>query len=228
MDPSIEKRPPVFSLFMPRLREGRMASPKPMTGGRQVILVALIVIIGGYPVGRWVADQAYLHFAESTAETIATDATLLAAIRTQNAALAGQSQQAIDALDRQWIEERKNPNGALTSALLKTAASQHLIALVGASKGSVTHAILMDERGRNVAIAAPTTDYWQGDEAKFIETAGKASLNVQRGDIEKRHDGQGAACWLSRTIFADSKPIGAIAVEVSLHQVPRSICAKER
>ncbi len=56
----------------------------------------------------------------------------------------------------------------------------------------MTHAILMDEKGRNTAIAAPTTDYWQGDEAKFIGTAGKASLEPQRGDIEQRHDGKAA------------------------------------
>jgi hypothetical protein len=222
---SMEARRPVFSLFMPRLREGRMASPKPMTGGRQVMLVALIVIIGGYPAARWLADKAYLYFADSTVETIAADATLIAAIRAQNLALQGQSQQAIDLIDRQWIEERKNPNGALTSALLASAPSHHLISLVGASRGSLTHAILMDERGRNVAIVAPTTDYWQGDEAKFIETAGKNSTDIQHGDIEKRHDGKGLACWVSRTIFADGKPIGAIAVEVNLQQVPRSFCA---
>ncbi len=217
----------MFSLIMPRLREGRSASPKPMTGARQALLVALIVIIGGYPLGRWIADMVYEKRADSTALAIMADPQLLAAIRAQNLALSAQTQTEIDLIDRQWIEERKNPNGALTAALLAAPASRHLQALIDGSGGVLTHAILMDGKGRNTAIAAPTTDYWQGDEAKYLDTAARASTEVDRGHVEIRHDGKGRACWLSRTIFENGKPIGALAVEVNLDFVNPSICAKD-
>jgi hypothetical protein len=217
----------VFSIFMPRLREGRAAAPKPMTGGRQAVLVALIVIIGGYPLARWGADALFARFAESTALSIVADPAILAAIRAQNMSLAPQDQAAIDQLDRLWIEERKNPAGSLTSEMLARPASALLRNHIDSSLGTVTHAILMDEKGRNIAIAAPTTDYWQGDEAKFLETAARASTAIDRGLVERRHDGKGAACWISRTVFDNGKPIGALAVELSLDRVNADQCGKE-
>jgi hypothetical protein len=198
---------------MPRLREGRDASPKPMTGTRQVVLVALIVVIGAYPAGRWVADRIFTHFADSTALGIMADAQILDAIRQQNLALGAQTQAELDQVDKQWIEERKNPAAVLTGAMLASPVSRQLQGLIAGSHGALTHAILMDERGRK---------------AKFLNTAAIASTAVQRGDVERRHDGKGAACWLSRTIFEAGKPIGALAVEVNLDHVPRSICAPQR
>jgi hypothetical protein len=199
-----------------------------MTGARQTILVALIVVIGAYPAGHWLADRIFNHFAESAALAIMADPLVLDAIRQQNVALQPQTQAELDVIDKQWIEERKNPAGQLTAAMLATPVSRQLRALVAGSHGALTHAILMDNRGRNVGVADPTTDYWQGDEAKFLNTAAIGSSDVQRGDIERRHDGKGAACWLSRTIFEAGKPIGALAVEVNLDHVPPFVCAERR
>jgi hypothetical protein len=198
-----------------------------MTGARQAILVALLVILAGYPLARWGADALFAHFADSAAATIVADPELLSAVRSQNARLSAQSQAEIDAIDRLWIEERRNPDGPLTSAMLREPASARLSALLAKSHGALTHAILMDEKGRNVAIAAPTTDFWQGDEAKFLDTAARASTEIDRGLVERRHDGRGAACWLSRTIFDGGKAIGALAVEASLDRVNRDQCGKE-
>ncbi len=218
----------MFSLFLPRLREGRAAPPKPMTGGRQVLLVALIVIIGGYPIGRWAADRIFLFFAESATQSIMTDPLLTDAIKLQNSSLERQTQAELDAIDKAWIEERKNPGGPLTGSMLQSAPSRRLIELLAASHGAVTHGILMDGKGRNVAIGAPTTDYWQGDEAKFLKTAAAASHQISRGEIELRHDGQGSACWISQTIFEAGKPIGALAVELNLDHISQDQCAPSR
>jgi hypothetical protein len=56
-------------------------------------------------------------------------------------------------------------------------------------------------------------------------TTAMASQAVQRGDVERRHDGKGRACWLSRTIFDQGLPIGALAVEINLDRVPDTVCA---
>ncbi len=109
----------MFSLLFPQMRGmGAARRPQPFTAGRQALLVALIVVILGYPAGRWLADHWFIHLADSTAAAIAADPDLLAAIRSQNAAKAGETQAEIDRVDRLWIEERKNPQGALTAALL--------------------------------------------------------------------------------------------------------------
>jgi hypothetical protein len=218
----------VFSLFMPRMRAMAVDNrPKPVTSGRQIMLVALIVIIGGYPLARWGADRLFTWLSERTAATIMADPLLLAALKEQNKALEAQSQAEIDATDRRWIEERRNPDGALTGAMLASAPSRHVRSLIANSHDTLTHAILMDTKGRNVAIAAPTTDYWQGDEAKFLATVAKGSGDVQSGSVEMRHDGEGKGCWLSRAIFDNGKPIGALSVELNLQRVPESLCAAD-
>jgi hypothetical protein len=218
----------VFSLLFPQMRTlGADRKPQPVTAGRQIILVALVVILAGYPLGRWAADWWFERVADRVAARIAADPLLLDAIRAQNTAKAAETQTDIDRLDRLWIEERKNPQGALTAALLAAPASTQLRSHVEGSGGVITHAILMDAKGRNVAIAAPTTDYWQGDEAKFIETAGKMKMEPQRGAVEQRHDGKGKACWVSRAIVENGTAIGAIAVEIDLSFAPRRVCAAQ-
>ena len=42
----------------------------------------------------------------------------------------------------------------------------------------------MDQRGLNVAASHATSDYWQGDEAKFTQSFGLGAGAIHCGDIE--------------------------------------------
>jgi len=55
---------------------------------------------------------------------------------------------------------------------------------VEASGGQITEVFVMDAHGLNVASSGVTSDYWQGDEAKFQKTflAGTGAMFVD--DIE--------------------------------------------
>ena len=49
----------------------------------------------------------------------------------------------------------------------------------------VTEAIVMDDQGLNVAVYPETSDYWQGDEAKWQETFLKGLDAIHLGKIEE-------------------------------------------
>jgi hypothetical protein len=217
----------VLSLLFPRLRQaGIDTRPRPMTPVRQGLLIATLVVIIGYPITRFTLSAVFSHLADGTAAAIIADPALLDALRRQNAALATQSSEDLDRLDSRWIEERKNPAAPLNAAMLADPASVALQAHISGAWGAVSHAIVMDARGRNVAIGAPTTDYWQGDEPKYLQTVRARRDTPHRGAREMRHDGAGEACWISRAIVDQGEPIGAIALEYNLTLTGDGVCGR--
>ena len=75
----------------------------------------------------------------------------------------------------------------------------------------------MDALGLNVAASDTTSDYWQGDEAKFTETYGVGPDATHLGDIELDESSQSYQGQISMTIVdpATGSAIGAITVGVN-------------
>jgi hypothetical protein len=96
------------------------------------------------------------------AHAIASDAVVRQAVAAKNAA--GESPRAIEQKDREW-----SASPALRKALVTGACAERLRELTRADP-LVVEVILMDERGANVCLSRETTDYWQGDEAKWRKT----------------------------------------------------------
>jgi hypothetical protein len=219
----------MFSLMLPGLRQRNGTSrPQPMTAFRHVLLVAFAVTFIGYPIALYGMRWVFGSLAASTVASVMEDPSIIATIKAQNLALASEDDIALEKRDREWINERKDPAAPLISAMLSTPVSIQLRRLVETSHGALTHAIVMDGKGRNVAIASPTTDYFQGDEHKFMQTVAKASRAPDRGDIEPRHDGKGRACWVSYALFDGTVPIGAVAFEYNIERVSPDLCANRK
>lgn len=83
-------------------------------------------------------------------------------------------QQAILEKDALWQREFKAGNFSLSASLMGIPLSQQLRQFKTRSQGLITEIILMDARGANVAISDMTSDYWQGDEAKFLLSFNKS------------------------------------------------------
>lgn len=90
----------------------------------------------------------------------------------------------IHAQDDMWRAEIGTSNPKLIGLISATAASAHLRALADGSRGRITEIIVMDATGFNAAISNVTSDYWQGDEAKFLETFPKGAWAIHQGEIE--------------------------------------------
>jgi hypothetical protein len=98
------------------------------------------------------------------AERIATDDAVLAAVAAKNGSEEPQEQ--IQRRDREWIAGGR-PD--LRRAMTQSACADRLRELVK-EDAFVVEAFLMDARGALVCASRETTDYYQGDEAKWERT----------------------------------------------------------
>jgi hypothetical protein len=183
------------------------------------LFLALICLLAGLFWSEIEAPRRRMAQVDATILTIQSDPVLLQAVRDQNQLLAEMDQTGINALDAHWVAEKTRGGGPLIADYLSRPTSQKLREYLAKGRGIVRHAILMDNKGRNVAIAAPTSDYFQGDEAKWLETFARPSLTRHISDLEQGHEGAFVARWVSAPIWdaARNEPLGAIALEYDVN-----------
>ena len=75
---------------------------------------------------------------------------------------------------------------------------------------------LMDDQGANVAMTNKTSDYWQGDEAKFTESfqGGKGAVHIS--EVEFDESAQSYLVQVSVPVMEDGSAIGALTVGVNV------------
>jgi len=162
--------------------------------------------------------QAYL---ERYIKAWASDPSLVAAITAQNRTTKSYDQATIDAMDKQWRGEVGTPYQPLVDAVTTNAASAILRQRVEESGGAATEIFIMDARGLNVAASAPTSDYWQGDEDKHIQTYLLGANSVHFGDIEYDESTETVQGQISVTIVdsVTGQPVGAMTVGIDLMEL---------
>lgn len=158
------------------------------------------------------ALQAYLS---AEIATWANDPMLIDAIRAQNAVTGAWDQAQIDSADQQWQAEVGQSGSALIDGVLANPAADFLRARVEASGGSMTEAFITDAKGLNVAASDTTSDYWQGDEDKFLKVfpdpAGQFISEVELDESTQRYQGQ---ISLTITDPATGEALGTLTVGV--------------
>ena len=153
-----------------------------------VLLVAPLAALCAAPVlaADTNSDNEYAPHMEMymtlTVSNWVADATVLDAIRAQNAKTSGLSEAEIIALDDEW--RASDETGALQRGVLETASSDFLRDMVAASDGMVSEVFVTDAVGLNVAASVATSDYWQGDEDKFSMTYSVGVDAIHIGDME--------------------------------------------
>jgi hypothetical protein len=160
--------------------------------------------------------------AESRIKAIATSPEVIAAVKAQNATTGGYDQARIDELDKTWRAETEAVDQPMIDSVLNSPVSAVLTAARESSEGLFTEVFVMDAKGLNVAQSDPTSDYWQGDEDKWLETYAKGVGMVHVGDLEQDESTQTLQSQVSMTITdPDSNAaIGAITVGVNVDLLP--------
>ena len=120
------------------------------------------------------ADDAPVKEAEAYVKTNLiswlNDKAVIAAIKEQNTKHAALAQTDIDRLDKEWRAQVDAAQKPLIEGVLKNPLSAFLAAKKDESKGVITEVFVMDDKGLNVGQSDITSDYWQGDEAKWQKT----------------------------------------------------------
>lgn len=87
--------------------------------------------------------------------------------------------------------------------------------------GFIVETFVMDNKGANVAQTARTSDYWQGDEAKFSQSFNNGQGSIHYGDVEYDGSADEIVVQVSVPVLDGSRAIGAITFGVSLDRWER-------
>jgi hypothetical protein len=155
-----------------------------------------------------------LHDEIATAEVIA-------AVRAQNAKTGGLDQAAIDALDAQWRNEVDSGGGPLVNEVLDAAISDYLRSVQTKHQGMLTEVFVMDAKGLVVGESDPTSDYWQGDEAKWQKTYGSGGDVTFVDAVEMDESTQTLQSQVSFTLIdpANGEAVGAVTAGINVEML---------
>lgn len=146
------------------------------------------------------------------------DAVVVRAIRSQNARHAGLSQADIDKLDKQWRAETKTTRRPLIDRVLANTLSGFLKGKKDEGEGLYTEIFVVDNRGLNVGQSDVTSDYWQGDEAKWKKTflAGPDGLLIADVEFDESTQSYQSQVSFSITDPDTDEVIGSITVGINV------------
>ncbi|MGJ3261863.1 MAG: hypothetical protein ACFE0R_01385 [Salinarimonas sp.] len=174
---------------------------------------------GSPPRADALIDQAVISEVRSWLET----EIVRLSVESQNARYAGIDLPRIEALDQQWVAERNAADKPLIAATLSSPLSVYLTRIQARALGLYVEVFVTDANGLNVGQSAITSDYWQGDEAKFQKTFpfGPDAVFVDEPEWDEDMRIWRAQLNLTVTDPAGATPIGAATVEINLTELMR-------
>lgn len=160
-------------------------------------------------------------YAQTELATWLTNPELIAAINAQNAAHADLNDDAVIALDQQWRAEAGAGGGPLINQLLSAPVSNWLQDQQTATAGFVTEVFIMDNKGLNVAQSVETSDYWQGDEAKWQQTysVGPNALHISEVEFDDSTGFYQSQASLAITDPSTGQVIGAVTFGINVQNL---------
>ena len=128
------------------------------------------------------AEPAYVsvvrEYVDALVKPMINKPMVLAAIKSQNLKFGDVSATDIQVLDNSYRSEIKSGQWQMVTRLLNNPVSRYLKSKQDDSQGTIVEIFVTDRNGLNVAQSIPTTDYWQGDENKFLKTFARNSDEV--------------------------------------------------
>ncbi len=172
---------------------------------------------GTAPTVEAYADQVQA-LAETELVTWVEDPIIIEAVKEQNVRNEGMTPAEIERLDLAWRAETKADQKPMIWDLLDRLHSILLRDRREGSDGVVTEIIVMDRYGLNAAISDPTSDFFQGDEAKYTETYLLGPDAVHVGDYEFDDSTQKWQTQVSLTVIdpENGEAIGAVTFGIDL------------
>jgi hypothetical protein len=152
---------------------------------------------------------------------------VIMSLEAQNRRHVGIGQAAIDDLDRNWVAERTAQLQPLVARTMSNPLSTYLKQVQAGTLGLYVEIFVMDAHGLNVGQSSVTSDYWQGDEAKYQKTfrVGPAALFIDQPEFNAETATWRAQVNLTLVRPSDGKPIGAATVEINLTELARRAAA---
>lgn len=174
-----------------------------------------------FPLAPVRAEPAYIpvvrDYVEKLVRPMVETPLVLKAIAEQNARFGDVSEADMLVLDETYRSEVDQGDLHMVKILLDKSVSHYLKTRQDASQGAIVEFFVTDSHGLNVAQSAITTDYWQGDEDKYLRTFASGSREIFIDRAERNEATQMLETQASFVIMDDSdKPIGVATVTIAI------------
>lgn len=180
-----------------------------------LVIIGLFVIgMTGMVYAAEKAPQQVIDLANSTLANLGTDPIIVKAVRNENAKRKSLNQ--IQDMDKKW---KATPGIAdYMQALMDSECGRYLRSI---QNGTPFYAeiFVMDNQGANVAMTDKTSDYWQGDEAKFKNSYNNGKGAVFVDDVEFDDSSQAYLVQVSVPVKDGDAVIGAITFGIDMDKI---------
>jgi hypothetical protein len=174
------------------------------------ILLSITLAFATFAGASFADDAAKRTFVDSIAKDLSTNPQIMAALQQSNAQNQNIDHATILERDTLWRDQVGAASKPDINQILNAPASDVLRATVAASSGKILEIILMDNHGLNAAISNITSDFWQGDEDKFLKTYALGAGAVDISAVEFDESANAYVVQISVVITdAGGMPIGA-------------------
>jgi hypothetical protein len=160
------------------------------------------------------APQKVFELAKTTLAAYGSDPVIVKAVKAENAQ--GKTLDQIKKKDAEW---KATPGITdYMQAIMESECGQYLRKIMDDSN-LYSEIFVMDNQGANVAMTDKTSDYWQGDEAKFKNSFNGGNGNVFVDNVEFDDSSQTYLSQVSVPVKDGGTVIGAITFGIDVDQV---------
>ena len=158
------------------------------------------------------------ELAETKILKLVNDPAIVAAIQAKNAETAGLGEAEIMERDKKWRGEIGAASTPTITPVLEGAVADMLRGMRDESDGLFTEIFVMDGVGLNVAASDTTSDYWQGDEAKWQQTyaIGPGAIHISEVELDEATQSYQSQISVPITDPATNAVIGAATFGVNI------------
>ncbi len=180
---------------------------------RVLTIFMMVLSISGIAVAEK-APKAVFDLANSELAALGNDPAIIAAVKAENAK--GKSLSQINEMDEKW----KGTAGLADymTAMMESKCGKYLRSIQD-PKPYMAEIFVMDNQGANVCMTDKTSDYWQGDEAKFKNSFSDGKGAVFVDEVEFDDSTQTYLSQVSVPVMENGKAIGAITFGVDIDKI---------
>lgn len=160
------------------------------------------------------APQKVVDLAHSTLAAIGSDPVIVNAVKTENAK--GKTLAQIQTKDKDW---KSFAGIADYMKVIMESDCAKKLKQIQESAPYYSEIFVMDNQGANVAMTDKTSDYWQGDEAKFQKSFAGGAGAVFVDDVEFDESSQAYLVQISVPVMDGGKAIGAITFGIDVDKI---------
>jgi hypothetical protein len=179
------------------------------------LLIGMFLVAGvGMVSAGEKAPQKVVDLANTRLAAVGTDPIIVEAVKAENSK--GKTLDQIKDMDKKWRAHAGIAD--YMKAMMDSACGNHLAGIQN-SASYYAEIFVMDNQGANVAMTDKTSDYWQGDEAKFKKSFAGGAGAVFIDEVEFDDSSQSYLVQVSVPVKDGNNVIGAITFGIDVDKI---------